>query len=505
MHIPFDVSFHFDDRLREVANNPDEMRQAVEFLQDQLNSTHDTRERIRLFGLIGVYARILHDLETAQNALQMAVDLSAGIADLRHHFVNRIRLAHVYQWRGDFQTSTSMFDHLIEECETEPELLDYEDVLCQHAGKNKFDQSMYRQASSFFLWALHLRQMNDDSFLIESSQKAFEAAENRVRWNRYYRDDVAYFERAPIFSYILNEFDRLLEDTQFDRIAGIEAMGFVVGAALATRHYKGFVTLRKEHKIPLPRTSAKFKVSTEQERSLSLSLSGVTPGMRVLIVDDVVETGAHLQAAVDLIEERGAVVAGIALMWAAIHTPPPELLRKYPCFVLWQNIRCAASEEGTVLTELAMRSKASWGYDAVFMETCRPELTITRDDIQENEIFILEENGDMVGFYQLKVVDDLTVDLNAFFIAPEFRGKGYGERLWQHAVVTAYTHAFNIMTIESDPNAEAFYTAMGAQKTGERESPVQAGRMLPLMRYVISDSLLSTAAKVVKISHDAQE
>ncbi len=99
VEIPFDVSIHFNDDLREVPNNAGEMRQALAFLRSQLPNAQETDQQIQLLGLIGSYARILQDLSVAEQALTLAIALSEQIGNRRFKTANQIRLAHVYQWQ----------------------------------------------------------------------------------------------------------------------------------------------------------------------------------------------------------------------------------------------------------------------------------------------------------------------------------------------------------------------------------------------------------------------
>jgi N-acetylglutamate synthase-like GNAT family acetyltransferase len=71
------------------------------------------------------------------------------------------------------------------------------------------------------------------------------------------------------------------------------------------------------------------------------------------------------------------------------------------------------------------------------------------------------------------------------FVEPAAIGGGRGKRLWQHAVETARQLGFQEIIIGSDPQAEAFYKAMGARRVGEVASIVRAGRMLPLLRFTL--------------------
>lgn len=153
-------------------------------------------------------------------------------------------------------------------------------------------------------------------------------------------------------------------------------------------------------------------------------------------------------------------------------------------------IRRAAPEDATALGDIAFRSKGYWGYDAGFLEACRPELTITPEYIACQPVFVLEAQNGVAGFYSLREIDcaveralDSGVELHALFIDPAAIGKGHGRALWQHAVKTAAELGFSTLVIDSDPFAEPFYLAMGAVRVGVVPSTVIPGRTLPLMHF----------------------
>lgn len=149
------------------------------------------------------------------------------------------------------------------------------------------------------------------------------------------------------------------------------------------------------------------------------------------------------------------------------------------------RIRPAQAHEADSLSELALRSKAHWGYDADFLEACREELTISEDYIKSAPVFVLEEDGRVAGFYGLRErVDEL--ELLYLFVEPAAIGSGYGRRLWEHAVETAARLGFRKITIESDPYAERFYLAMGARRVGEISSSLRPGRTLPLLEFPLA-------------------
>jgi GNAT superfamily N-acetyltransferase len=150
------------------------------------------------------------------------------------------------------------------------------------------------------------------------------------------------------------------------------------------------------------------------------------------------------------------------------------------------HIRPAKLEEAIVLTQLAFRAKAYWGYSAEFMQAAGSDLTITPAQLAIQSTFVVEQNGQVVGFYKLREVTSYSVELTDLFVDPPVIGHGWGRRLWEHAVDTARRRGYLQMTFESDPNAEGFYLHMGAQRVGEVESSVKPGRFLPKMLYQLS-------------------
>ncbi len=149
------------------------------------------------------------------------------------------------------------------------------------------------------------------------------------------------------------------------------------------------------------------------------------------------------------------------------------------------EIRRARSDEAAALSELALRSKAHWGYDAAFLAACRDDLTLSPEDIVTSAVYIQDGSDRPAGYYRLLLQDDGVAELDALFVEPAAMGSGVGRRLWQHAVAHAASLGCAEIVMQSDPHAVGFYEAMGAHRSGESESTVTPGRMLPVMRYLI--------------------
>jgi GNAT superfamily N-acetyltransferase len=142
------------------------------------------------------------------------------------------------------------------------------------------------------------------------------------------------------------------------------------------------------------------------------------------------------------------------------------------------TIRKARPGEAAQLTALALRSKAHWGYDEIFLDSVRQILTFSEADLANELVFVLEVGEEPVGMYRL-IGRPPHGELADLWIEPGHVRRGLGRELFRHARDTAADHSFSTLLIESDPNAEGFYIAMGATRVGERRSP--SGRDLPLM------------------------
>lgn len=151
-------------------------------------------------------------------------------------------------------------------------------------------------------------------------------------------------------------------------------------------------------------------------------------------------------------------------------------------------IRPARDGECALLTRLALRSKASWGYSEQFMADCVAELTISGEDIREHAFFVLEQGGDVIGFCALRQSDDGRGELIDVFVEPSCLRQGHGRRLVEHAKEAARMQGWRSLVVEADPNAQAFYRSCGGRQIGTVPSGSIPGRRLPLIEIVLRDT-----------------
>ncbi len=152
------------------------------------------------------------------------------------------------------------------------------------------------------------------------------------------------------------------------------------------------------------------------------------------------------------------------------------------------TLRPASPLEADLLSELAMCSKAHWGYSPEFMAACREELRVTSEKIASSRFFytVAEKQRIVIGFCALESLSGDEFELEALFVAPDHIGTGVGRKLMDHAKTQVRVLGGRSIFIGADPNAEKFYLKAGAVLTGKHESQSIPGRFLPTLRMDLS-------------------
>ncbi|MGP3698711.1 adenine phosphoribosyltransferase [Rhodobacter sp. NSM] len=100
---------------------------------------------------------------------------------------------------------------------------------------------------------------------------------------------------------------------RFDKVAGLEARGFILGGAVAHQLSTGFVPIRKKGKLPGATVSVSYKLEYG-EAVVEVHDDAIQPGEKVLLVDDLLATGGTAEAGIKLIEQLGGQVVGCAFV-----------------------------------------------------------------------------------------------------------------------------------------------------------------------------------------------
>ncbi len=120
----------------------------------------------------------------------------------------------------------------------------------------------------------------------------------------------------------------------FDVVVGVEARGFLLAAAVALDAGVGVVPVRKAGKLPRAAVSADYELEYGTA-TLELHADALTPGQRVLVVDDVLATGGTLAAAISLVEQLGAVVTAVSVVIELTALGGRQRVAPHPVHALW--------------------------------------------------------------------------------------------------------------------------------------------------------------------------
>lgn len=143
-------------------------------------------------------------------------------------------------------------------------------------------------------------------------------------------DPTSIYINEAAFEDLLADLTEDLKDIRFDVVAGLDAMGFVLGAALAARHGTGFLPIRKADKLCVDTDRVSFSNYSGRTQDLEMRLPAFGVGTRVLLVDQWIETGGTMKGGIDLVERQGGVVAGLVAIAGENTATASELREKFP-------------------------------------------------------------------------------------------------------------------------------------------------------------------------------
>ena len=119
-----------------------------------------------------------------------------------------------------------------------------------------------------------------------------------------FRDITTLLSDAVGFKMMMNELIRRYTGQKIDKVVGIEARGFIVGAPLAYSLGAGFVPVRKKGKLPAQTLSHEYDLEYGTD-CVEIHLDAIQAGEHVLLIDDLLATGGTAEAAITLIEKIG--------------------------------------------------------------------------------------------------------------------------------------------------------------------------------------------------------
>ena len=144
-------------------------------------------------------------------------------------------------------------------------------------------------------------------------------------------DPTSIYINGDAFHDLLDDLVSELASLKCDVVAGLDAMGFVLGTALATRLHVGFLPIRKAGKLCVDTDSVTFSNYSGRRQDMEMRTPAFAGGTRVLLVDQWIETGGTMDGAIRLIERQGGIVSGLVAIAMESNNRTDEYRKRFPC------------------------------------------------------------------------------------------------------------------------------------------------------------------------------
>lgn len=168
-----------------------------------------------------------------------------------------------------------------------------------------------------------------DEKIVEELKNSIRSIPDFPKKGILFRDITTLLKDAQKFKQAVEVIATKYKEKRIDKVAAVEARGFILGGAIAYKLDAGFIPIRKKGKLP----SQVYKVSYQLEYgtdTLEIHRDAIKPEDKVLIVDDLLATGGTAKAACQLIENSGAEIIGIEFLIELTGLKGIEKLKGYP-------------------------------------------------------------------------------------------------------------------------------------------------------------------------------
>ncbi len=143
-----------------------------------------------------------------------------------------------------------------------------------------------------------------------------------------FRDVTSVLQDADGLHLAIDEMQKALEGVECDVIAGTESRGFIFGMPIAYNLHKPFVLIRKKGKLPCETVEKEYALEYGAA-TIEIHKDAITPGQKVVLIDDLIATGGTIQAAAELIEDLGGEITKIVFLMELAGLKGREKLSKY--------------------------------------------------------------------------------------------------------------------------------------------------------------------------------
>jgi adenine phosphoribosyltransferase len=144
-------------------------------------------------------------------------------------------------------------------------------------------------------------------------------------------DPTSIYINGEAFHDLLDDLVEDLKDVKADVVGGLDAMGFVLGAALATRLGIGFLPIRKAGKLCVETDKVAYGNYSGRTQDMEMRLPAFAKGTKVLLADQWIETGGTMDGAIRLVERQGGKVVALAAVAIEEKEATNAYRDKYKC------------------------------------------------------------------------------------------------------------------------------------------------------------------------------
>lgn len=148
-----------------------------------------------------------------------------------------------------------------------------------------------------------------------------------------FRDVTTLIQDKAAFKKAVDLLSKKYKGKGFDKVVAVEARGFIFGAAVAHKINAGFVPVRKKGKLPYKTIFTTYELEYGTD-TLEIHKDAITPGEKILIIDDLLATGGTVKAVTELVDQLGGKIAGIGFVIELVDLKGKEKLKDYPVFSL---------------------------------------------------------------------------------------------------------------------------------------------------------------------------
>jgi adenine phosphoribosyltransferase len=148
-----------------------------------------------------------------------------------------------------------------------------------------------------------------------------------------FRDITTLLKDKKAFKAAVDAISKKFKGKKIDLVVAVEARGFILGGAIAAGINAGFIPVRKRGKLPWRTNSVTYDLEYGTD-TLEVHHDAISPGDRVLIVDDLLATGGTVKAVVDLVNKMEGKITGVACLIELTDLKGKERFKDYPVYSL---------------------------------------------------------------------------------------------------------------------------------------------------------------------------